>query len=130
MHQSFALNLLCVCWHDISCPALSRVCEEETYNGALSHNKAPSSLFRISDIFSIHLKFFFLFKLILILSFFFSKTIKKEEGVGRPRGLNIARDASLSHKTALGLHLLPVGFSVKIELKLIHKGGGSRFANL
>lgn len=59
MQQPFALNLHCVYWHDISCPVPSRVWEEETYNGALSHNKAPSSLFRISDIFSFHLKFFF-----------------------------------------------------------------------
>lgn len=46
-------------------------------------------------------------------------------GVGRPGGLKIERDESLkeSHKNALWSHLLPTGFSVKTELKFMHRKG-------
>lgn len=96
MHHAFALNRHCVCWHDISSPAPNRVSEEEAYNGALSHNKTPSSLFRISDIFSLPLKILLPIKKKKSLKkIFFIKTINEKEGAGRPRGLKIERDESL-----------------------------------
>lgn len=81
-----------------------RVCGEETYNGALSHNKAPSSLFRISDIFPFQLKCFFPF----------NEKVSSKGGKEGARGLKIMKEEfKESCKTALRLHLLPAGFSIK-----------------